>query len=72
MIDGPFAETKELIAGYSIIETETRDEAMEWSRKFPNPMNEDCHIEVRRMIELEDLEPSPEIGRFLSMERGAR
>jgi len=71
VVDGPFAETKELIAGYTIIDTKTREEAREWSTKFPNPMNEDCHIEVRRMIELDDLEPSPTIERFREMEKGA-
>src|SRR5918992_400445 len=39
VIDGPFAETKELIAGYTIIQVKSREEAMEWSRRFPNPGN---------------------------------
>lgn len=37
MIDGPFAETKELIAGYTLIQVKSREEAVEWTRRFPNP-----------------------------------
>jgi len=56
VVDGPFAETKELIAGYTLIQTRTREEAVEWSRRFPNPIGEGipCHIEVRQLYELED------------------
>ena len=58
VVDGPFAETKELIAGYTLIQTRTRDEALEWSRRFPNPIGEGipCHIEVRQLYELEDFD----------------
>ena len=66
VVDGPFAETKELIAGYTLIRTDTREEAVAWSRRFPNPNLDDspCHIEVRQMFELEDFEPSPTLGQF--------
>jgi hypothetical protein len=58
VVDGPFAETKELIAGYTLIQTRTRDEAIEWSRRFPNPVGEgiSCHVEVRQLYELADFE----------------
>ena len=58
VVDGPFAETKELIAGYTLIQTRTRDEAIEWSKRFPNPIAEGiaCHIEVRQLYELDDFE----------------
>ena len=58
IVDGPFTETKELIAGYTLIQTRTRDEAIEWSRRFPNPIGEGiaCHIEVRPLYELADFE----------------
>lgn len=58
IVDGPFAETKELVAGYTLIQTRTREEAMEWTRRFPNPIREgaSCHIEVRQLYELEDFE----------------
>lgn len=58
IVDGPFAESKELIAGYTLIQTRTREEALEWSRRFPNPIGEGvpCHIEVRQLYEMEDFE----------------
>ena len=58
VVDGPFAETKELIAGYTLIQTRSRDEAVEWSRRFPNPIGEGvpCHVEVRQLYEMEDFE----------------
>lgn len=67
LVDGPFTETKELIAGYTIIQTKSREEAVEWSKRFPNPMGrgERCEIEVRQLYELEDLGgPSTVIERF--------
>jgi len=65
VIDGPFAETKELIAGYTLIQVKSRDEALEWTRRFPNPVGEgrECEIEVRQLFELEDF------GEFESLER---
>ena len=58
IVDGPFTESKELIAGYTLIQTRSRDEALEWSRRFPNPIGEGvaCHIEVRQLYEMEDFE----------------
>jgi hypothetical protein len=69
IIDGPFAETKELVAGYTIIQTKSRAEAVEWSRKFPNPTldGSDCEIEVRQMFELEDFGESDTLDRFREM-----
>jgi hypothetical protein len=66
IVDGPFAETKELIAGYTLIQVKSREEALEWSRRFPNPTidGSDCEIEVRQMFELEDFAPSETIERF--------
>ena len=63
-IDGPFTETKELVAGYTIIKAKSRQEAIEWTNRFPNPGNEDGEIEVRQMFELEDFGPSEAIERF--------
>jgi len=61
VVDGPFAETKELIAGYTVIQVRSPDEALEWSRRFPWPFPAgiDCEIEVRRLYELEDFAPDP-------------
>ena len=61
LIDGPFTETKELIAGYTLIRVNSREEALEWSRRFPNPAMGDGEIEVRQLFELEDFEPSASI-----------
>ena len=68
--EGPFAETEQLVAGYTIIQVRSREEAMEWARRFPAPFGEhaDGEIEVRRMIDLEDLEPSPLTQRFRDIE----
>ncbi len=52
--DGPFAETKELVAGYWIWEVRDMDEAVEWVKRCPNPMFEDSAIDIRPIYELED------------------
>jgi hypothetical protein len=54
VIDGPFAETKELIAGYWILQCKSLAEAIDWIRRCPNPHNEVGEIEIRQMFELED------------------
>jgi hypothetical protein len=69
VIDGPFAETKELIAGYTIIQVKSREEALEWSRRYPNPTigGKNCEIEIRQLFELEDFGQSDAIERFREM-----
>ena len=69
VVDGPFTETKELIAGYTLIQVKTKEEAMEWARRFPNPALEgkDGEIEVRQLYELEDFGPGEAIQRFRKM-----
>ena len=55
VIDGPFAETKELVAGFWLWECKSLQEAIEWVKKCPNPMpGEDSDIEIRRIYEAED------------------
>ena len=54
VIDGPFAETKELIAGYWIWQVRSLDEAIEWVKRCPNPMNGDSDVEIRQVFEAED------------------
>ena len=54
VIDGPFAETKELIAGYWIWQVRSLDEAIEWVKRCPNPMTEESDIEIRQVFEAED------------------
>jgi len=66
ILDGPFAEAKELVAGYTMIQTKTREEALEWARRFPNPSIDhgEAEIEVRQLFELEDFAPNPQLKRF--------
>jgi hypothetical protein len=61
VIDGPFAETKELIAGYWIIQVKSKQEAIDWMRRCPNPYDGDGEIEIRQMFELEDFGESPAV-----------
>jgi hypothetical protein len=58
--DGPFAGAQELIAGYTLIQVRSRDEAVEWSRRYPNPTlhGSACEIEVRQLFEADDFAPS--------------
>ena len=69
VVDGPFAETKELVAGYTVVNVSSREEAIEWTKRFPNPSIDggEGEIEVRQFFELEDFEPSPAIERFKEM-----
>ena len=59
VIDGPFAETKELIAGYWIIQVKDKAEAIAWMKRCPNPYDGDGEIELRQFFELEDFGESP-------------
>lgn len=63
VIDGPFAETKELIAGFWLWQVKSKEEAIEWVKRCPNPHNEECEIEIRQVFEAEDFGPAltPEI-----------
>jgi hypothetical protein len=66
VVDGPFTEAKELVAGYTIIKVKTREEALDWAKRFPNPVGtgRDAEIEVRQLFELEDFAPSEAVERF--------
>jgi hypothetical protein len=70
VVDGPFAEAKELIAGYTLIQVRSRDEAMEWSRRFPAPMGDgvEAVVEVRQLYEPDDLPPTESLERFRKTE----
>ncbi|MEK6355663.1 MAG: YciI family protein [Burkholderia cenocepacia] len=54
VIDGPFAETKELVAGYWLWQVKSMEEAVEWVKRCPNPMPGDSDIEIRPLFEMED------------------
>jgi hypothetical protein len=64
IIDGPFTETKELVAGFWIIQVKSREEAMEWAKRIPNPHpGGEGQIEVRQFFELEDFVPGEAVDR---------
>jgi hypothetical protein len=60
VVDGPFAETKELIAGYWMWNVKSREEAIEWVKRCPNPMPVESEIEIRQIAELSDFPDVPE------------
>jgi hypothetical protein len=72
VVDGPFTEAKELVAGYTLIQVRSREEALEWTRRFPNPAGEGkvAEIEVRQLFEMEDFGPSEAVERFREMGLG--
>jgi len=58
VVDGPFAETKELIAGFWMWQVKSKEEAIEWVKRCPNPMSGDSEIEIRQVFEAEDFGPA--------------
>ena len=71
VIDGPFAETKELIAGYWLIQVKSKEEAIEWAKRAPAPHGEraEGEIELRQLFELEDFAPSEAIEDLRKLEK---
>src|SRR6202163_3041373 len=63
VIDGPFAETKELIAGFWLLQVKSKEEAIEWIKRSPNPFDGESEIEIRQVFEAEDFgaEFTPEL-----------
>jgi hypothetical protein len=63
VVDGPFAETNELIAGFWMIQVKSKEEAIEWMKRCPNPHGEECYIEIRQVFEADDFgeEFTPEL-----------
>lgn len=63
VVDGPFTETKELVAGFWLIQVKSKEEAIEWAKRIPNPDGGDVEVEIRQVFEAEDFgaEFSPEI-----------
>jgi len=74
IVDGPFTEAKELIAGYTLIQVGSREEALEWAKRFPPPFGEgaDGEIEVRQLYEIDDLGSGDAIDRFRQIEATIR
>ena len=69
VVDGPFAETKELIAGYWVINVKSRQEAIEWAKRCPNPHGSSGEVEVRQFFELEDFAPSDAVEQARKLEK---
>ncbi|HEV3010372.1 MAG TPA: YciI family protein [Burkholderiales bacterium] len=71
-VDGPFAETKELVAGYTIINVKSREEAIAWTKRFPNPSIDggEAQIEVRQYFELDDFGDSPAVEKARKLKLG--
>jgi hypothetical protein len=65
VVDGPFAEAKELVAGYWVIQVSSLDEAIEWVKRCPNPMPGESEIEIRPFFEASDFPDMPEFARRL-------
>ena len=63
VVDGPFPETRQLIAGFWLIQVKSKEEAIEWMKRCPNPMEGDSEIEIRQIFEAEDFgaEFTPEL-----------
>ena len=71
VVDGPFAEIKELIAGYWLIQVKSKEEAIEWAKRAPAPHGEgaECEIELRQLFDLEDFGTSDAIDRARELEK---
>jgi hypothetical protein len=54
VVDGPFTEAKELVAGYWLIQVKSKEEAIEWVKRIPNPTGEDGYVEIRQLFEMDD------------------
>ena len=65
-VDGPFTESKEIVAGYTLIQVKSREEGLEWAKRFPAPHGDSAEgeIEIRQLYELEDFGPSDALERF--------
>ncbi|MEX0644058.1 MAG: YciI family protein [Parvularculaceae bacterium] len=68
VVDGPFTEAKELVAGYWMIQVKSLAEAIEWVKRCPNPMDGESEIEIRQVYELEDFGDSPAVEQHRKVE----
>src|ERR1700753_724768 len=68
VVDGPFTESKELVAGYWIIQVKSPEEALEWAKRAPSPHpGEECEIELRRFFKMEDFPPSETLNKQIEL-----
>ena len=71
VVDGPFPESKELIAGYWMFQVESKEEAIEWVKRCPSPLLGDAEIEIRQVFEVEDFPNVPDDVREMEQQRRA-
>jgi hypothetical protein len=73
VIDGPFSETKELLAGFWLIQVKSKEEAIEWVKRIPNPMpGTETEVEIRQVFEAEDFAASDPTGELRAAEKRLR
>jgi hypothetical protein len=72
VVDGPFAETKELVAGFWLWQCRSKEEAIEWAKRIPNPDGDDGEVEIRPVYETEDFAPSDPTGELREQEHRLR
>ena len=74
LVEGPFAENMELVAGYTVIQVKSRAEGVEWAKRFPAPFGDDAdsEIEVRQLYELDELGPARSVDRFRDLSISTR
>ena len=72
VIDGPFSESKELVAGFWLWQCRSKEEAIEWARRIPNPDLEEGEVEIRQVFEADDFAPSDPTGQIREHEERLR
>ena len=72
VIDGPFSETKELIAGFWLIQVKSKEEAIEWVKRCPNPLDGEAEIEIRQVFDAADFAASDSTGELMKKEDDLR
>ena len=72
VVDGPFTETKELVAGFWLWQVKSMEEAVEWAKRCPNPMEGESEIEIRQVFETEDFAPNDPTGQVREAEHRLR
>ncbi len=72
VVEGPFAQTTELLAGFWLIQVKSRDEAIQWVKRIPNPDNDEFEVEIRQVFETEDFAASDPTGELREAEHRLR
>ncbi|HYW11940.1 MAG TPA: YciI family protein [Longimicrobium sp.] len=72
VVEGPFAQTRELLAGFWLIQVKSRDEAIQWVKRIPNPDGDDFEVEIRQVFEADDFAPSDPTGELREAEARLR